>query len=54
LARTDGRGPNGLGVRQFQDYVLAKCGPSKAASLGYVPISGKLLSTARKLVQEIK
>ncbi|MEY2990584.1 MAG: hypothetical protein RLZZ163_1500 [Actinomycetota bacterium] len=54
LARTDGRGSNGLGVRQFQDYILAKCGPSKAASLGYVPISGKLLNTARGLVQEIK
>ena len=27
LARTDGQGPNGLGVRQFADYVLAKCGP---------------------------
>ena len=54
LARTDGKGPNGLGVRQFQDYVLAKCGPSKAASLGYVPVSGKVLAKARELVQNIK
>ena len=54
LARTDGKGPNGLGVRQFQDYVLAKCGPAKAASLGYVPVGGKVLAKARQLVQNIK
>ena len=54
LARTDGKGPNGLGVRQFQDYVLAKCGPSKAAGLGYVPVGGKVLAKARELVQNIK
>jgi phosphate transport system substrate-binding protein len=54
LVRTDGKGPNGLGVRQFQDYVLAKCGPSKAASLGYVPVAGKVLAKARELVQQIK
>lgn len=54
LVRTDGKGPNGLGVRQFQDYILAKCGPSKAASLGYVPVAGKVLATARQLVQKIQ
>ncbi|MDP1875951.1 MAG: substrate-binding domain-containing protein [Actinomycetota bacterium] len=54
LARTDGKGPNGLGVRQFWDYVLAKCGPSRAASLGYVPVAGKVLAKARQLVQLIK
>ncbi len=54
LARTDGKGPNGLGVRQFWDYVLQKCGPSRAASLGYVPVAGKVLSTAKGLVQKIK
>lgn len=54
LARTDGKGPNGLGVRQFMDYVLAKCGPSKAASLGYVPVAGKVLAKAREFVQNIK
>ena len=54
LARTDGKGPNGLGVRQFWDYTLAKCGPSRAASLGYVPVGGKVLAKARELVQAIK
>lgn len=54
LARTDGKGPNGLGVRQFTDYVLQKCGPQRAASLGYVPVAGKVLATAKTLVQKIK
>lgn len=54
LARTDGKGPNGLGVRQFADYVLAKCGPSRAASLGYVPVGGKVLAKARQLALNIK
>lgn len=54
LARTDGKGPNGLGVRQFWDNVLAKCGPSRAASLGYVPVAGKVLAKARQLIQRIK
>ncbi len=53
LARTDGKGPNGLGVRQFADYVLQKCGPSRAASLGYVPVGGKVLAAAKALVAKI-
>jgi phosphate transport system substrate-binding protein len=54
LARTDGKGPNGLGVRQFADYVLQKCGPSRAASLGYVPVGGKVLAKAKALALQIK
>lgn len=54
LVRTDGKGPNGLGVRQFADYVLAKCGPGRAASLGYVPVGGKVLAKARELALNIK
>lgn len=54
LVRTDGKGPNGLGVRQFADYVLAKCGPSQAAKLGYVPVAGKVLAKARELALLIK
>ena len=54
LAQTDGKGANGLGVRQFWDYTLAKCGPARAASLGYVPVAGKVLAKARQLVQNIK
>ena len=54
LARTDGKGPNGLGVRQFMDYVIQKCGPSRAASLGYVPVGGKVLETAKGLVAKIQ
>jgi phosphate transport system substrate-binding protein len=54
LARTDGKGANGLGVRQFADYVLQKCGPAKAASLGYVPVGGKVLATAKTLVAKIQ
>jgi hypothetical protein len=54
LARTDGKGPNGLGVRQFFDYTLAKCGPSRASALGYVPLAGKVLAEARKNVLLIK
>jgi phosphate transport system substrate-binding protein len=54
LVRTDGKGPNGLGVRQFADYVLAKCGPGRAASLGYVPVGGKVLAKARQLALNIK
>ena len=54
LVRTDGKGPNGLGVRQFQDYVIQKCGPARAASLGYVPVGGKVLATAVSLVSKIQ
>jgi len=54
LARTDGKGPNGLGVRQFQQYVIAKCGPAKATGLGYVPVGGKVLQTAIALTNSIK
>lgn len=54
LARTDGKGPNGLGVRQFADYLIQKCGPQRAASLGYVPVAGKVLEKAKKLVRLIK
>ncbi len=54
LARTDGKGPNGLGVRQFFDYVIQKCGPAKAAALGYVPVGGKVLTTAKSLVARIQ
>ena len=54
LVRTDGKGPNGLGVRQFADYVLAKCGPTRASSLGYVAVGGKVLAKARQLALEIK
>ena len=54
LVRTDGKGPNGLGVRQFADYILAKCGPSQAAKLGYVPVAGKVLAKARQLALNIK
>ena len=53
LARTDGKGPNGLGVRQFADYVIQACGPARAASLGYVPVGGKVLETAKTLVTKI-
>ena len=54
LARTDGKGDNGLGVRQFADYVLQKCGPARAASLGYVPVGGKVLLKAKALALKIK
>ncbi|MEC7001615.1 MAG: hypothetical protein VXX04_07240, partial [Actinomycetota bacterium] len=54
LGRTDGKGPNGLGVRQFQDYVIQKCGPSRASSLGFVPVGGKVLAKAKELVRKIK
>lgn len=54
IARTDGKGPNGLGVRQFFDYTLAKCGPSRASALGFVPLAGKVLAKGRELVQVIK
>jgi phosphate transport system substrate-binding protein len=54
LVRTDGKGPNGLGVRQFADYVLQKCGPQRASALGYVPVAGKVLAKAKALALEIK
>ena len=54
LARTDGKGANGLGVRQWVDYVIQKCGPSRAASLGFVPVGGKVLNKAKALVRDIK
>jgi phosphate transport system substrate-binding protein len=54
LAQTDGKGKDGLGVRQFFDYVIQKCGPAKAASLGYVPVGGKVLAKAKTLVAKIK
>jgi phosphate transport system substrate-binding protein len=54
LARTDGKGANGLGVRQFVDYTIQKCGPSRAAALGFVPVGGKVLAKAKQLVRQIK
>lgn len=54
LVRTDGKGPNGLGVRQFADYLLQKCGPQRASSLGYVPVAGKVLAKAKTFVKDIK
>lgn len=54
LVRTDGQGPNGLGVRQWMDYLLAKCGPTRAATLGYVPLGGEVLAKARANVLLIK
>jgi phosphate transport system substrate-binding protein len=45
LARTDGSGANGLGVRQFESYILGKCG-SVATQLGYVPVGGAVLQKA--------
>ncbi len=54
LVRTDGKGPNGLGVRQFEDYVLQKCGPARAASLGYVPVTGAVLAKAKEQVLHIQ
>ena len=54
LARTDAGGPNGLGIRQFEDYLIQKCGPSRAAQLGYVPVAGKVLEKAKALVATIK
>ena len=53
LVRTDGKGPNGLGVRQFADYILQKCGPQRASSLGYVPVAGKVLVKAKELALKI-
>jgi phosphate transport system substrate-binding protein len=54
IVRTDGKGPNGLGVRQFADYIIQKCGPSRAAALGYVPVAGKVLAKAKQLALLIK
>lgn len=54
LGRTDGSGPNGLGVRQFESYVLGKCGPARAAQLGYVPVGGAVLQKALQLAATIK
>jgi phosphate transport system substrate-binding protein len=54
IARTDGKGPNGLGVRQFADYLLQKCGPQRASALGYVPVGGKVLAKAKALALQIK
>ena len=54
LVRTDGKGPNGLGVRQFADYIIQKCSAERASSLGYVPVGGKVLAKAKELVQKIK
>jgi phosphate transport system substrate-binding protein len=54
IVRTDGKGPNGLGVRQFADYIIQKCGPSRASALGYVPVAGKVLAKAKELALNIK
>jgi phosphate transport system substrate-binding protein len=53
LARTDSKGPNGLGVRQFARYALEKCGPEQAANLGFVPVAGKVLKAAVTLANKI-
>lgn len=54
LARTDGRGPNGLGVRQFVRYSLERCGPERAAQLGFVPVAGRVLKRAVEFANNIK
>ena len=54
IARTDGRGPNPLGVRQFARYVLERCAPERAAQLGFVPVGGKVRAAAVNLANEIK
>jgi phosphate transport system substrate-binding protein len=54
ITRTDGRGPNGLGVRQFTSYALEKCGPEQAAKLGFQPVAGPALKQAVRLVPNIK
>ena len=55
LARTDGKGPNGLGVRQFADYVLQKCGPSRGGHASATCRSAARSSRPRKtLVTKIK
>jgi len=41
-------------VRQFVDYTIQKCGPSRAAALGFVPVGGKVLAKAKQLVSQIK
>jgi phosphate transport system substrate-binding protein len=53
LARTDGTGANGLGVRQFESYILGKCG-SVATQLGYVPVGGAVLQKAIAQAATIK
>ena len=54
LIRLDGKGPNGLGVQQFERYLVEKCAPAKAASLGYVAVGGPVRAKAVQLISKIK
>lgn len=40
-------------VKAFVEYMLNTCGPQKAASIGYSPISGELLNKAKAIAAKI-
>ncbi len=40
-------------VKAFVEYMLNTCGPQKAASIGYSPISGELLNKAKAIAARI-
>ncbi|MFM6977570.1 MAG: extracellular solute-binding protein [Micrococcales bacterium] len=44
----------GTAIRNYLNYVITKCGPAKATSLNYVPLSGPLLVKAKALVAKVK
>jgi phosphate transport system substrate-binding protein len=44
----------GTAVRNYVSYLVNKCGPAKAATNNYVPLSGALLVKAKALVAQIK
>ncbi len=56
LVRTEGNksAAKAAAVKDYFTYVLNTCGPQRAAATNYVPITGKLRSTALKLIANIK
>lgn len=49
LNRVGGNTTASRGSGDFVRYMLDTCAPAQAASLGYVPLSGKILETAKSL-----
>jgi len=49
LARTGGGTPASIGSGEFVRYIINTCGSQRAAALGYVPMEGKILDTAKTL-----
>jgi len=40
-------------VEDYANYLLDSCGPKQGPKLGYVPISGEILTQAKSIAEQI-